>query len=60
MNQLKSRQIVCAAFQKGTCNKDPCPFAHVEPDVANELNRAKKAFIKEQRAKSVDAKDKKG
>ena len=57
LNALKSKQIVCAAFQKGNCNKDGCGFAHVEPDVANEIARAKKVQQQQQkqkRSKSAD------
>ena len=53
LNQLKSRQLACAAFSKGKCQKgDECPFAHVDKDNAAEFARANKAWNKQRRAKS--------
>ena len=52
LQRLKSKQLACAAFQKGQCKKgDQCIFAHVEADVAAELKRANAAWKKNEAAK---------
>ena len=47
LQRLKSRQIACAAFQKGQCQKgDQCLFAHIDKDTSAEIKRANAAFKK--------------
>ena len=52
LQKLKSKQIACAAFQKGQCKKgDQCQFAHLDADAAAEVKRAQSAWKKAETAK---------
>ena len=52
LQKLKSKQIACAAFQKGQCKKgDQCQFAHLDTDAAAEIRRANAAWKKAKAAK---------
>ena len=49
---MKSKQIACAAFQKGACKKgEQCQFAHLDADAAAEVKRASAAWKKAETAR---------
>ena len=52
LQKLKSKQIACAAFQKGQCKTgDQCQSAHLDADAAAEVKRAHAAWEKAETAK---------
>ena len=52
LQRMKSKQIACAAFQKGACKKgEQCQFAHLDADAAAEVKRASAAWKKAETAR---------